>query len=68
MLGIERWALGVFKLDVFGSESEHRNRLVDRCVRIGAGDDTNFRRVVKTLAGNLPAASTKQFVAVGTQA
>src|SRR5262249_3389003 len=55
------------KLDVFGSESEHRNRFVDRCVRIGAGDDTNFRSAVKTLAGNVPATSAKQFVATGTQ-
>src|SRR4029453_14731199 len=56
------------KLDVFRSESEHRNRLVDRCVRIGAGYDKNFRRPVKTLADYVPAASTKQFVATGTQA
>src|SRR6266436_4964838 len=56
------------KLDVFGSESEHRNRLVDCCVRIAAGGDTNFRRAVKTLASNVPPASTQQFVATGTQA
>src|SRR5262249_36822009 len=56
------------ELDVFGSESQHRNRLMYGCVRIGAGDNANFWRAVKAVAGNVPAASTKQFVATGTHA